>query len=237
MLGVRYIVLVMSAVLLLAGCAVRYDAVLPTPDKFENFMEGAIQVKSAGDSIIRQDDLLVYPGFISGKEVLIPENAFMSFSALPAGTRMKAEYKYEDGLFFCQPMGAVIINKSAKIPWPVCLIIDSTGKLAGFAYCHDPGTPLHVDAFKGINFQKTTVNAPGSMRKEILYNGKSKDTIKITYREYINDMARPAFYQDLNYDLNESNVIGFRGTQIEIIAATNSDIKFKVIKKNGSFED
>lgn len=48
----------------------------------------------------------------------------------------------------------------------------------------------------------------------------------------MNDMARPAFYQDLSYDLIESKIIGFKGTQIEIIEATNSEIKYMVVKKN-----
>jgi hypothetical protein len=41
-------------------------------------------------------------------------------------------------------------------------------------------------------------------------------------------MARPAFYQDLNYDLSESKIIGFRDIRIEVIEGTNTDIKFMV---------
>ena len=229
----KRVISMVAVIMTLAGCAARYEAVRPTPERFDNFMEGTVQVKSVGDPILKQDDLLLYPGFVTEKEIIFPEKAFMSLSPLPAGSKMAVKYKYEDGLFFCEPMpDATIINKSALVPWPVCLIVDSIGKLDGFAYCYNPGTHLQIDEFKEINFKKTTVYAPGSMKKEILYNGKSKDTIKITYREYVNDMARPAFYQDLNYDLVESKVIGFKGTQIEIIDATNSEIKYKVIKKN-----
>jgi hypothetical protein len=229
----KHVVFVAFAAVMLAGCAAKYNTVLPTPDKLDTFMEGTVQVKSVGDSIIKQDDLFLYPAFMHEKEITFPERAFMSFSPLPGGTKMKAKYRYEDGSFFCEPTpDVVIINRSALIPWPVCLIIESNGKLSGFAYCHNPGTPLKIDEFQAFTFINTTVYAPGSMRKEILYNGKSKDTIKITYREYMNDMARPAFYQDLNYDLAESKIIGFKGTQIEIIKATNSDIQYKVIKKN-----
>mgnify|MGYP001043013533 CR=1 FL=1 len=49
------------------------------------------------------------------------------------------------------------------------------------------------------------------------------------YREYINDMARPAFNQELQYDLNESNIIGFKGLRIEVILATNTKIEYKVL--------
>ena len=53
--------------------------------------------------------------------------------------------------------------------------------------------------------------------------------LKFIYREYINDMARPAFNQELQYDLNESNIIGFKGLRIEVIKATNTNIQYKVL--------
>jgi hypothetical protein len=42
-------------------------------------------------------------------------------------------------------------------------------------------------------------------------------------------MARPAFNQDLKYDLNDGAVIGFRGARFEVIKATNTEIKFRTI--------
>jgi len=71
----------------------------------------------------------------------------------------------------------------------------------------------------------------GSFKQEFIYNGKSKDTIKLQYREYKDDLARMAFFQDLNYDLSESKIIGFRGMMIEVLDATNSRIKFIVKSK------
>ena len=47
-------------------------------------------------------------------------------------------------------------------------------------------------------------------------------------------MMRPAFTQDIQYDLKESNIIGFKGVRIEIIEATNRHIKYKVLN---SFPD
>ncbi|GJQ22197.1 MAG: hypothetical protein HBSIN02_25520 [Bacteroidia bacterium] len=67
-------------------------------------------------------------------------------------------------------------------------------------------------------------------QSELLYSGKSGDVIKIVYREYSNDIARPAFSQELQYDLKESNVIKFRRTTIEVIKATNQEITYKVLE-------
>lgn len=67
-------------------------------------------------------------------------------------------------------------------------------------------------------------------KQELIYNGISKNTVRVTYREYYRDMARPAFFQDLNYDLDQSNVVQFRSTKIQIIEANNLFIKFIVLE-------
>lgn len=66
-------------------------------------------------------------------------------------------------------------------------------------------------------------------KQEFIYNGRVGNALKFIYREYIDDLARPAFIQDLQYDLSESKTIGFRGLRIEIIEATNTNIEYKVI--------
>lgn len=66
-------------------------------------------------------------------------------------------------------------------------------------------------------------------KQEFIYNGRVGNALKFIYREYINDYARPAFTQDLQYDLSESEFIGFRGLRIQIINASNTKIEYKVL--------
>lgn len=63
---------------------------------------------------------------------------------------------------------------------------------------------------------------------ELIYSGKSANVIKVVYREYSKDLARPAFTQELQYDLNESQQLMFRSTKIDVISATNQQIVYKV---------
>ncbi len=72
-----------------------------------------------------------------------------------------------------------------------------------------------------------------NFQAELIYNGISKNTIRVTYREFIKDMARPAFYQDLTYDLDQSAIIQFKSLRIRIMAANNSLIKFLVLDDEG----
>lgn len=69
-----------------------------------------------------------------------------------------------------------------------------------------------------------------NQKKELIYTGVSKNIISILYREYQNDMARPAFSQELKYDLGEGRVIGFKGARFEVLKATNLGITYRVLK-------
>lgn len=74
------------------------------------------------------------------------------------------------------------------------------------------------------------VSGPTSFRRELIYAGVSQGTVSIDYREFTNDMARPAFSQTLRYDLSEGREIGFRGARFEIIEANNVSVKYRVIR-------
>lgn len=70
----------------------------------------------------------------------------------------------------------------------------------------------------------------GDFRRELIYSGISQGTVTITYKEFKDDLARPAFSQELRYDLNQSREVGFRGARFEILEATNSMIRYRVLK-------
>lgn len=70
---------------------------------------------------------------------------------------------------------------------------------------------------------------PG-LRREFIYSGVSKGTIKLSYREFIDDLARPSFTQELTYDLAEGDEIGFRGARFRVLKATNTSIRYIVTK-------
>ena len=56
------------------------------------------------------------------------------------------------------------------------------------------------------------------------------DILKFTYREFtFYGYARDAFTQDVQYDLKEDPIIGFKGARVEVIEATNREITYKVI--------
>ncbi len=72
----------------------------------------------------------------------------------------------------------------------------------------------------------------GSFAAELIYSGRSGDTIRLVYREYLDGLARPAFTQELEYDLAESTSIAFKSLEIDVLEATNSRIHF-LVKDDG----
>lgn len=72
-----------------------------------------------------------------------------------------------------------------------------------------------------------------SFKAELIYTGKMNNIITIRYREYIDSMAREAFYQDLRYDLSEGDEISFKSLEIKVLGATNNQITFQVLDDGG----
>lgn len=69
-----------------------------------------------------------------------------------------------------------------------------------------------------------------SFQQTLLYSGRIGDKINISYREFSNNMARAAYSNDVEYDLSDSNVIGYKGALIEVIDADNQSITYKLIR-------
>ncbi|MGB0213095.1 hypothetical protein [Algiphilus sp.] len=71
-----------------------------------------------------------------------------------------------------------------------------------------------------------------SVKRDLVYQGRGSDTIKVAYREFQDGrFARPAFFQELSYQLAEEGPtsIGFRSARIEVLEASNTEIRYRVL--------
>lgn len=83
--------------------------------------------------------------------------------------------------------------------------------------------------------RKKPVLSQDSFQQTLIYGGRVGNKINIGYREFSNSLARPAFNNNVEYDLSEEKTIAYKGARLEIIDATNQVIKFKVIRNfNGA---
>lgn len=83
-----------------------------------------------------------------------------------------------------------------------------------------------------LSYEKSELILPrsDSFKYELLYQGTTKGSLKLSYREYLNDFARPAFFQDVTYDLDSTpTTITFRTVRLEVLRANNNQIAYRVL--------
>lgn len=82
-----------------------------------------------------------------------------------------------------------------------------------------------VDYVMGV----TTNYQQASFQSTLIYSGRIGDRITLGYREFDRNMARPAFSNDVAYDLSESMILGYKGARLEVLHASNTEISYKVL--------
>jgi hypothetical protein len=235
-------IVVATLLLLLASCS-RFEypenrPILPKTQTIESFTPEIVITIPVGEVMVTLVDreVEVYLGFEAAEDFKLP-----NISSTPPPTILKgsrwicSRYILIDDRwdYWCSATSLLTTTMPGNPSvYFYDLAIDGRAGIIGVVKKTSGG----LTRFDNVVYGKLLpVDTPGrqtegSYKHELIYNGKSKDTIRISYREYINDMARPAFYQDLTYDLLESQEIAFRDLRIEVLEATNSAIKF-IVKK------
>lgn len=125
---------------------------------------------------------------------------------------------------------------------PSFRVIGGGGKSACFVDRKGTGSFDQVKVASEVNWWSTDLSTPlsysvdelaiprpGTKRFELVYQGFSKDVLRLAYREYVDDMARPAFFQDLTYEVTSFPTdIRFKQIQLKIFGAGNNGIQFQV---------
>lgn len=81
---------------------------------------------------------------------------------------------------------------------------------------------------------ETFIYTNNSFQQTIEYAGRSGDILKLNYSEFSDGWARQAFTREFQVDLSEGPIAAYKGAIIEIIDATNVQIKYKVIRNFAS---
>lgn len=66
--------------------------------------------------------------------------------------------------------------------------------------------------------------------QRLIYNGISGNTVKFLYREFKGTTNQSSFEQEVNYDLDIGEVIGFKGARFVIHSASNTGIEYSILK-------
>lgn len=80
-----------------------------------------------------------------------------------------------------------------------------------------------------VPYEFQTADAVRGKKKELIYQGKQENTLRFRYREYINDIVRPAFDQTVEYNLDKDSMVTFRGMRILVEKADNQEISYTIV--------
>jgi len=162
-----------------------------------------------------------------------------------AGIYPKKELRPEDKyLWFGNISTDMVLCRSnyGLKPASICMVADSSGRVTT-GWINRVGYSRYVvmvqgewkerDIFEPID-DIPIIEVEGYQKKDVFYcelifGGIAKDFIKISYREFKEDLARPAFYQEMVYERGDK-IIAFKGLKMEILDVSNQSIRFRIIE-------
>lgn len=220
-----------ASALLLSACATTNRDYQPTFTQISDPPLNAVVVAEVGETMLRQGK------YVETEAVFIP--AEVRLGLLGAYKLQRGYYVKEGGNDkneFFQPErsaeGGRVDVAALADPFKTVLIPRAGSKVCGVSIL---GGRVCENGVQFQRLQRPVLTADGFQRT-LIYSGRVGNKVNISYREFSNSIARPAFNNEVEYDLGESSVIGYKGAEIEIIEATNRSIKYRVIRNFNSAE-
>jgi len=222
--------IVLFSLLVMTGCASPKYNYMPNVTAISEPPLNTIQTSHVGDVLLRQGKYKEHEAiYLPAKvDVSLAYSLFAGYY-LKHGEDESAEYYlpgggdeagHVDKAALADPWKSVMAKKGSQT---LCVVtaFNTTS-------CDD-----------NVNFErrKKTVLTQDSFQQTLIYSGRVDNKINIGYREFSGNLARPAFNNNVEYDLTESPTIGYKGALIEVIDATNQYIKYRVINNfNNAFQ-
>lgn len=231
-ISIAKLVSVSLSALVIGGCS----TTPPAPQNYGkrsviDFPEaGAIAVAEVGQTIISKANLTKKPGIEINAPISDVPNppgvTTVKSNKIPLSSVTEAGKYYQDNKATYTMLGAEVPSGERA---GVFVPADKNKSPVIFHYTTSYGYGKNpVTDIKEIEIEEWSKDA---FKRELIYTGVSQNTISLMYREFLNDTARPAFAQELKYDLSQGKEIGYKGARFEVLKANNIEIQYRVIKR------
>ena len=131
----------------------------------------------------------------------------------------------EDGGVTRDPLSGTTWLGIPQPIFPIMLIDnDSDGKFDKYWYQGVGEKKIKNPIF--VDWEQS--NRSSGYRRELIYQGRDGDNLKLFYREFTDDFRRPAYDQEVQYDMSESDSIQFKGLTISIQEANNEFLVYTI---------
>jgi hypothetical protein len=214
---------------LLAGCASTKVNYQPETINISEPPIGVVIEKRVGDEMVRQ-------GRFREHEVLLVNTIVKPHWAYTVHPGYFLKIGEDDSsVYYRVGAGdeAGFIEKSALAdPYKGLMLKKSSNTLCIVTILDLAGCGGDVTA--GFEKSKRPTLSQNYNQQTLIYSGKVGTKINIGYREISGNMAVFSSSNSVEYDLSESNRIGYKGAVIEVLEATNQTIKYRVLSNFNS---
>ena len=164
---------------------------------------GQLSTRGVGDTLVEQATGLLVPEFE------LPQDANVGKSIIPKG-RYDFSAENGTGIWFIGGNQYFYVRKADK------------------TVCIDGKDCTTVEYTLNKKLSQSTLSS-NSIQQTLLYNGKIGNKITLAYRETYNGTAHFAHSNNVDYDLAESTILGYKGVRLEVVKATNTELTYRVL--------
>jgi hypothetical protein len=212
----------------IAGCTPpSLEPPRPTPTVIKSYTIGSEQTAGIGDAIFDVQSARKVPEFVA---LRAHDPGHVRFLPTPIkieqGDRFRAIGKLESGNFVVRARGDTALYAPKIVVTPDGQALGYYNGRGGYTGGTWPAEPLFVAA-EGLEGQEA------AYRAQMIYSGLTGNTIRAAYREFTGDFIRPAFTQELQYNLAQDSTIAYKSIKIQVLEATNSQIRYRVRDDGG----
>ena len=211
---------------LIAGCASITPTSLSRPQQKagRSIAVGAEGRAQVGDPILAEFSYMAQPGMVT-RENFAMSIGFASVRIAAGALLVQAEVGGSPA--YCTVQPAYFVVGEAR---SVCLF-DTRGQ-GRFELLYVVGTISSIRYTVDIPYSSGEVVAGSDgFKYELIYEGRDRDSIRLSYREFLRDLARPAFQQEVVYTLNPQGAtqVSFKSVRLEILAADNNGLRYRLL--------
>jgi hypothetical protein len=200
----------------------------PTPTVIKSYTIGAEQTAGIGDAIFDVQSARKVPEFVALRSFDPGHVRFMPTPIkIEQGDHFRAVGKFDTGNWAIRALGDTGMYAAKLVVTPDGRVLGYYNGRGGYVPGKQwPIEPLFETA-EGLEGQES------AYRSQMIYSGLAGNTIRAAYREFKGDFIRPAFSQELQYNLAQDSTIAYKSIRIQVLSATNSQLRYRVKEDGG----
>lgn len=213
-------------VVLLSGCTTPQYNYRPEATQISQPPLNTVSVAQVGEEMLKQGKFYEQEAIHLAQPIKF--GGLFTAYTLSEGDYVKTGEDADSDFYFpAVGRGAGNVSKAALAdPWKAIQMNKRQPKIGVVTLFH----VMISENAVGVSRVKRFALSDDAFQQTLIYSGKSGNKVKLGYREFSNSVARPAFNNDVEYDLTESKTIGYKGARVEILEATNEFIRYRVIQ-------